>query len=272
LGARWKATGTIGAKPSGGRVPPLEDHAAFLLRLVTEQPDLTLEEIVAAMAKGGIAGSCTTVRRFDKRHGFSFREEALYAEEQKRAEVARAHQRWIREQSLRGPAQLVIDETCTSTGMARLRERSARGRRLIGYRHGRRRITTFVARLRLRAVTAPFVLDSAMNGRMFPAYAKQPPALRLARKEIAIMGNLPTHEIAGVQETIAAAGATPCYVPRYLPDLNPFEMAFSKFEAPLRKAAKPTIPGLLRRIGRVIKSFNPTERRNFLHHAGCVQT
>jgi hypothetical protein len=38
------------AKPSDGSVSPLEDHAAFLLGLVAEQPDLTLDEIAVAMA------------------------------------------------------------------------------------------------------------------------------------------------------------------------------------------------------------------------------
>ena len=52
---QWKATGSIEPKPVGGSTSPLEDHAEFLLDLVAEQPDLTLDEIVAAMAKAGIA-------------------------------------------------------------------------------------------------------------------------------------------------------------------------------------------------------------------------
>ena len=31
---RWKATGSIAARPSGGSVSPLEDHTEFLLGLV----------------------------------------------------------------------------------------------------------------------------------------------------------------------------------------------------------------------------------------------
>jgi transposase len=70
---RFKATGSIAAKPSGGSVSPLEDHAEFLLGLVAEQPDLTLDEIVAAMSKARIAGSRTAVWRFYERHNFSFK-------------------------------------------------------------------------------------------------------------------------------------------------------------------------------------------------------
>src|SRR6202165_1455697 len=48
---RFEKTGSVAAKPSGGSTSPLEDHAEFLLALVAEQPDLTLDEIVAAMNK-----------------------------------------------------------------------------------------------------------------------------------------------------------------------------------------------------------------------------
>ena len=74
---RWEATGSILARPSGGSVSPLEDHAEFLLDLVAEQPDLTLDEIVAAMAKARIAGSRTAVWRFYERHGITFKKNSL---------------------------------------------------------------------------------------------------------------------------------------------------------------------------------------------------
>ena len=65
---RWEATGSIEAKPMGGSISPLEDHAEFLLDLVAEQPDLTLDEIVAAMHKQRIRGSRTALWRFLARH------------------------------------------------------------------------------------------------------------------------------------------------------------------------------------------------------------
>jgi len=70
---RWKETGNISAKQSGGSVSPLEEHAEFLLALVAERRDLTLSEIVVQMGKAGIVGSRTAVWRFYERHGFSFK-------------------------------------------------------------------------------------------------------------------------------------------------------------------------------------------------------
>jgi hypothetical protein len=70
---RWEATGSIAAKPSGGSTSPLEEHAEFLLGLISKQPDLTLDEIVAAMDKRRIAGSRSAVWRFFDRRNISFK-------------------------------------------------------------------------------------------------------------------------------------------------------------------------------------------------------
>jgi len=74
---RWKETGSVAAKPSGGSTSPLEEHADFLLGLIAERPDLTLEEIVAAMSKARIAGSRTAVWRFYERHDVSFKKNSV---------------------------------------------------------------------------------------------------------------------------------------------------------------------------------------------------
>jgi transposase len=70
---RWKETGSILAKPSGGSVSPLEDHTEFLFGLASDQPDSTLDEILAKVSKAGVATSRTALWRFYERHGFSFK-------------------------------------------------------------------------------------------------------------------------------------------------------------------------------------------------------
>src|SRR6202163_932279 len=97
---RWKQTGSFAARPSGGSTSPLEDHAEFLLVLIAKQPDLTLDEIVAATEKRGIACSRTAVWRvFDRRNISS-----LHAAEQQRADVVRARRRWMQAQGMFDPA------------------------------------------------------------------------------------------------------------------------------------------------------------------------
>src|SRR5256886_7015703 len=222
----FRQTGRCAAKPRGGSISPLEKHADFLLGLIEKQPDLTLDEVVLAMRKHKIPGGRTAVWRFFKRHKITFKK-SLRAAEQKRAEVARARRRWMREQGMFDPARLVfIDETCTTTSMVRLRGRCLHGERLVGYApHGHWKTITFVAGLRQRAMVAPFVLEGAMNGPMFLAYVKQCLVPTLKRGDTVFMDNLPVHKVAGVAEAIEAAGATLIYLPSYSPDLHPIALA-----------------------------------------------
>src|SRR3979411_2575651 len=74
---RFEETGCVAAKPSGGSTSPLEKHADFLLALIAEQPDLTLDEIVAAMRRRRIAGSRSAVWRFFARRNISFKKNSV---------------------------------------------------------------------------------------------------------------------------------------------------------------------------------------------------
>ena len=109
-----------------------------------------------------------------------------------------------------------------------------------------------------------------MNGPMFLVYVKQGLVPTLKRGDIVIMDNLPVHKVAGVEQAIEAAGATLLYLPPYSPDLNPIEPAFSKVKAHLRKAAEHTIPRLVRRIGRIASTFQPTRMQELLSARGLM--
>jgi transposase len=69
----WQVTGQSVAKARGGSTSALEEHKDWLLCVIGEQPDLTLDEVVAAMRKEGIAGSRSAVGRFFARHKMSFK-------------------------------------------------------------------------------------------------------------------------------------------------------------------------------------------------------
>jgi transposase len=195
---------------------------------------------------------------------------SLYATEQDRADVAIARAAWKAHQGGLDPARLVfIDETGTSTNMARLRGRCRRGQRLIcKVPHGHWKITTFVAALRCGAITAPFVIDEPMNGEIFRVYLERCLVPTLTPGDIVVMDNLPAHKNDRVRRIIEAAGAELRYLPPYSPDLNPIEMAFAKLKAYLRKAAERSIPALWDRIGSVLNLFSPGECANFFNHAG----
>src|SRR5436189_3357391 len=90
----------------------------------------------------------------------------LQAEERKRAEVARARRRWIREQGWLDTARLVfIDETAVTTNMVRLDGWSPRGERLVADAPmGHWETVTFIAGLRqagsLERMVTSFVAEA----------------------------------------------------------------------------------------------------------------
>ncbi len=164
---------------------------------------------------------------------------------------------------------MFVDETGARTNLARLRGRSLSGQRLhAAIPWGHWKTTTFVAGLRTTGLTAPMVLDGAMNGAAFKAYVEQLLAPSLAPNDIVIMDNLSSHKVAGVREAIKAAGAFLLYLPAYSPDLNPIELAFSKLKALLRKAAPRSVDELWRVIANLLDEFSPQECLNFINHDG----
>jgi transposase len=186
----------------------------------------------------------------------------------------RQRRAWFDEQLDLDPEKLVfIDETGLNTKMARLRGRSQKGERCrAGIPHGHWKTTTFTGALRLSGMTAPMVLDGAMNGDAFRAYVTHVLAPTLSPGDVVIMDNLPAHKASGVREAIEAAGATLRYLPPYSPDFNPIENAFSKLKAMLRARAERTVQALWNAVGEVIEKFTPTECENYFAACGYDPT
>ena len=168
------------------------------------------------------------------------------------------------------PSKLVfIDETWVKTNMTRRYGRAKRGHRLVAaVPHGHWKTTTFVGALRCDGLTAPLVVDGAINGELFLAYVEQVLVPTLKPGDVVIMDNLRVHKIAGVREAIEAASARLLFIPPYSPDLNPIEMAFSKVKALLRAKAIRTAEALWEALGNLCDSFSLQECANYFRHDG----
>jgi transposase len=200
----------------------------------------------------------------------SVSKKTLHAAEQDRPDVAEARQKWKADQPCLDASKLVfIDETGTNTKMVRVRGRCRRGQRLIGKSPwGHWKTTTFVAGLRCNEISAPCVLDGAMNGHAFLTYVEKILVPSLKPGDIVVMDNLAAHKVDGVRALIEAVGARLVYLPPYSPDLNPIEMIFAKLKALLRKAAARTRDALWSRISEALQAFTPRECANCFRHAG----
>lgn len=170
----------------------------------------------------------------------------------------------------RAPHRLVfLDETAVNTKMTRLRGRARRGVRLRARApFGRWGTQTFIAGLRADRLTAPWVIEGALNRDSFNTYVETQLAPTLHQGDVVILDNLAAHKSERAAKALKARGAWFLFLPPYSPDLNPIEMAFSKLKAHLRKAGARTIDALWRAVGDICDLFSPEECWNYLNAAG----
>ena len=118
--------------------------------------------------------------------------------------------------SLKARRLVFIDETSVTTKMVRHYGRCPRGERLVAkVPHGHWKTMTFIAGLRADGLTAPYVIDGAMDGPAFLAYVEQVLAPTLDKGDVVFMDNLRTHKVEGVAEALKAVGAKVRYLPAY---------------------------------------------------------
>ena len=168
------------------------------------------------------------------------------------------------------PDQVVfIDETWAKTNLSRTYGRSLRGRRLPeAVPYGRWQTTTFLGALRSTGFVAPLCVEGAINRELFQAWVEQHLVKVLRPGDVVVMDNLSSHKGAGIIAAIESVGASVRYLPPYSPDLNPIELAFSKFKTLLRDGAERTTDKLWQLCGKVLDLFTESECRNYFRHCG----
>ena len=162
-----------------------------------------------------------------------------------------------------------IDETSLKTNMIKTTGWAPRGERLIDHApHGHWNTQTFIAALRHDRLDAPWILKGAMDREMFDLYIETQLAPTLHQGDVVILDNLPVHKSPKSQALLKEQGNWFLFLPRYSPDLNPIEMAFSKLKALIRKAAARTYNDLWKAVGHVCDLFTDEQCFNFFKAAG----
>ena len=193
-----------------------------------------------------------------------------HASEQDRPDVQAARAVWRKRQAwlVAHPARIgnvvFIDETGINTKMARPRGRCPRGRRVVAsIPHGHWKTLTFIAGLRCDGLTAPWVIEGAMDGDAFETYIETQLAPTLQKGDVVVLDNLPAHNRDSARRAVEKRGAWLLFLPPYSPDFNPIELAFSKFKAHMKRLKPRTVDDLWKAAGKVCDLFKPDECMNF---------
>ena len=103
--------------------------------------------------------------------------------------------------------------------------------------------TTLFAAMTHEGLLASMTVEGAANTEAFLTYLDEVlcPALRPGR--VVLMDNLQVHKAQAVRQRIEACGCRLVFLPRYSPDFNPIEGAFSKLEDVFTPGAGPHARG-----------------------------
>ncbi len=239
----------------------LDAHAAFILGLIEDAPDITLAEIGERLAaERGVRAASSTVRLYLDRRGITFQKKTAHAAEQQRPNVLRRRRSWFDGQLDLDPERLIfIDETAASIKMARLRGRSLRGERLSGGRSSRP-----LEDHHIHGRPAAGRLGGANSARRpyewfwLPRLCAAGPRTRASPRRHRGHGQPARPKISGAREVIEQL-ARLLFLPPYSPDFNPIEMAFSKLKALLRRAATRTIDEFWSVVANCLAAFTAEE-------------
>jgi transposase len=167
------------------------------------------------------------------------------------------------------PRLRFVDESGVHLGLTRLFGRAAPGQRVVEGTPGRSgRHYTVVAALGTEGVTAPLVLEGAMDQAAFESYVERCLAPTLDRGDIVLMDNLSAHTGEAVRAAIRARGAGLVFLPPYSPDLTPIEKCWSKVKTALRAAKARTFDALLDALSAAFASITPSDVAAWLKHCG----
>jgi transposase len=91
---------------------------------------------------------------------------------------------------------------------------------------------------------------------------------KLQADDVVVLDNLSAHKVSGIRELIEARGAQLLYLPPYSPDLNPIELAWSKFKQYLRTAKSRTTEALDRAVTEALQTISPDNAAAWFRHCG----
>jgi transposase len=129
-----------------------------------------------------------------------------------------------------------LDESGSHIAMTPLRGRAPSGQRLQeAVPRNRGTVTTLLAAIGLEGMFALMTIEGGTSGEVFTAYVTDILVPTLKPGDIVVADNLAAHKVPAARAAIEAVGASLHFQPRYSPDLNPIEHAWSKVKQAMRR-------------------------------------
>jgi transposase len=252
----YRETGTLEPKPhGGGQKAALDQEQREKLReLVQAQPDATLQELHDSL---GTSCSLATISRTLKSLGLPRKQKVLHASERDSPKNKRKRTIFRKTMKNYEPGSLIfIDETSANTSMTRTHGRAPVGERVEGATPFHWETLTLICGMRLSGVTAPMVIQGAVDSAVFSTYVEDVLAPQLHCGDVVVWDNVSPHKAIAAVEDVQRAGATLIPLPPMSPDLDPIEEMFAKVKSALRSANARTRETVIAAIGSALKQVS----------------
>jgi transposase len=166
-----------------------------------------------------------------------------------------------------------VDESGSNLAMVLRYGWALRGKRAWGKAPTNRgKNTTLFAAMTHEGLLTSMTVEGAANTEAFLTYLDEllGPALRPG--QTVLMDNLRVHKAQAVRERIEARGCRLVFLPRYSPDFNPIEGAFSKLKTFLRRVQARTREVLEASIGAGLQTITAQDAQGWFEHCGYPLT
>src|SRR4051812_39016393 len=166
---------------------------------------------------------------------------------------------------------IVVDESSTHVGMTAAYARAPRGERAYAQQprnYGKN--MTLLAGLRLEGISAPMVIEGAVNTAVFEAFVEHVLLPTLQPGDMVIVDNLSAHKSKRVEAMLAQKSCQILFLPAYSPDFSPIENAFAKIKQFLRVAQAQTVETLIDALAQALTTISPFDAIGFFTNAGFL--
>lgn len=161
-----------------------------------------------------------------------------------------------------------LDETSVYTNLVRTHARAVGGARALGSAPLQHKRLTVIGALSLRGITAAMSYRGSADGDVIQVYVEQVLLPQMQKGQILVLDQFQAHKGAALKKAVEAAGCTLQFLPRYSPELNPIELAWSKLKTAFRKAALRTPEALETALGPLLDQISAQNASAYFEHCG----
>jgi transposase len=276
LWLQYKTAGSVAPKPHSGGSKPKVDKAGeeAIKEIVRVYPDATLSKLCDILfEKTTIKISTSGMSKILKRLRLSRKKKTRRTPERKRDEIVKEREDFQGKQATMNSENLIfVDETSTHLNMSPAFARSPVGERAYAdepYYTGKN--ITLICALSLKGVIASFVIEGSADGDVFKTFISKVLAPVITPGKTILMDNVNFHKVDGVERSLIENNSKINYIPRYSPELNPIEEAFSKIKTLLRQIKARTFDELKDAISLALDKISQDDIIGWFRHAGyCI--